>query len=353
MFGRLFFLCVAIASAPFLVLIANADEDVERIPLRTYRWCPAYYLPGDSGRDEAAPPDLLQPLAKPTWIVDASVLKIKNEFPAGVCNLECRQQVSKVFVQSLNIWRHLCLKCKPGIFSVVVDDDDIYFDESVYTPLSDAKESLFNRLYKSYEASLNLRSEIPSNGDNVMGIYVRTRRHSGMMTDLCAHGLGAFEAYWPGRLKAAACEGSNDNPVPTLTLKYTFAAPCNEASFIACGKPGEGIELDLSSTAYGVRPDPRTWKGSPPRLFGMASPTQEVIDLESVFIHEIGHFLGLGHLQIVNRPLKYPAAMLAEYNKDACISRAEINLLNNATEAGWQYIAKDCGGLKRPTKGQK
>src|SRR5262249_14766583 len=128
--------------------------------------------------------------------------------------------------------------------------------------------------------------------------------------------------------------------VAELTLAFSENSPCGK-EYLACGDPAKRIDVDLSNILYIVR----TGSVISPIL---GNPLSKSYDLHAVLLHETGHFLGLGHLQMKNQPATFPAVMLDTYRPDFCVSIAETMLLNSAAEANWKYRATTCKGLRRP-----
>src|SRR5260370_4135507 len=115
-YGRklLVLLCASAALCASGVRGVDAEAPVRiDVPLLANRWCPASPLKL-YGTDELSPADLHRAVRRGSWIIDVPVLKISSSFEPDSCSTECKDRVSMAVAQSLNLWRHLCLRCKPG-----------------------------------------------------------------------------------------------------------------------------------------------------------------------------------------------------------------------------------------------
>lgn len=333
------------------VLYAAAEaQDGSRatsLPLRSFRLCNTGPL-APYGADELNPADMSAKVTDPSWIVDASVLAVRISYPDGACGSDCRRKVADAFVSALNLWRQQCLRCGVGIFAFVIVDDIVYVEQNIARMFTDLLVPLEQRIVNSHQVLLGLTGDRPSGDGHVFGSYVRLERTDRSIADFCTRRFGeSFRQLWPGRFKSAACNDSDPTASPPLaTIKFVEAPPCGKAEFIACGKRDYGIEMDLENTAYVFRDDPTAVSvGEAPILLGAASA--ERVDIEAVFIHEIGHYLGLGHLQTKNLPARSPAVMLDTLDDDSCLSLAETMMLNSAASRGWRYRVEPCAGLRR------
>lgn len=333
------------------VLYAAAEaQDGSRatpLPLRNFRLCNTGPL-APYGVDELSPADMSAKVTDPSWIVDALVLAVRISYPDGACGSDCRRKVADAFVSALNLWRQQCLRCGVGMFAFVIIDDIVYIEQNIARMFTDLRLPLGQRIVNSHQALLGLTGDQPSGDGHVFGSYARLERTDPSIADFCTRRFGEpFQQLWPTRLRSAACNVSDQTaPPPLATIKFVEEPPCGRAEFIACGQRDSGIEMDLVSTAYVFRDDPTAVSvGEAPILLGSAFA--ERVDIEAVFIHEIGHYLGLGHLQTKNLPARSPAAMLDTLDDDSCLSLAETMMLNSAASRGWRYRVEPCAGLRR------
>jgi hypothetical protein len=324
------------------------STDAVTISPRLDHWCPATPL-APYGEQELSPLDTNRKIIEPSWIVDAPVLAIAFDYPLGECNEQCRRLVSTTLAESLNSWRHLCLRCNPGLFAILVDDQYVYLEESMYGPLSDHERNLSSRLLDAHKALISLDNSRPAPNGRIIGSYVRVDRENPIVSDLCRTNLGAFGSMWPGLLQSAACPSSNetDRRPPHLKVAFTRGIVCGTDADIACGTPGSRIDLTLSRASYVVRPATNSKKV--PIVVHVIGDTHSAqpYDLTSIFLHEIGHFLGIDHFNPAQRPARFPAALLSIYKDDFCLSPTEIMMMNSRADESWPYALRVQHGLHR------
>lgn len=319
-----------------------SPSDLVRIPLRTDRWCPASPL-RLYGKEELAPKDMKGRPSNPSWIVDMPVLSVKIEAPAPECDGSCLARIGLTLAESVNLWRHLCLRCNPGFLAFVLVDDFVYVDEKVFPAFFSNDGTMFERIMRAQRIMLSLEAVASSDG-NAIDSYVRVSRATAVASKICSANLSAFSSMWPGKLQDALCAPDPARETSTFArLTVSFGHnPCGK-DYLACGDPAKRIDFDISDTLYAVSTGASTSNvlGNP-----QSGPA---VDLNAVMLHEMGHFLGLGHLQMKNQPAGFfPAVMLDAYRPDFCISIAETMMMNSMTEAGWKYRATACSGLRRP-----
>lgn len=320
-----------------------AAESV-RIPLRTDRWCPASPL-GPYGTEELSPKDMAGRPANPSWIVDTPVLSVRIEAPARDCDGACAARIGLSLAESANLWRHLCLRCKSGFLAFLLVDDFLYVDEKVFPALFSQDGSLFDRILRAERIMLGLET-VPSSDGNAIASHVRISRASAVEGGICSAKMSALSSMWPGKLQNALCQTDSSGDTggfARLTVGFGDN-PCGK-QYMACGDPAKRIDFDIADTLYaaGAGASNSIVIGNP-----KAAPPES---LDAVMLHEMGHFLGLGHLQLKNQPAKFfPAVMLDRYRPDFCISIAETMMLNSMTEANWKYRATACSGLRRPRR---
>jgi hypothetical protein len=186
-------LVIVILLIPTTNVLANKDEQTEeRVPLTDDRWCPASPLMPSMG-GPLSPSDMHSPVkGQKSFIVGLSVLRVNTRFEGTECNNQCRQRVSRVMAQSLNLWRHLCLRCGFGLLAFIVDGSWVYVDADVFYAWKAKARTLSERLLNAYAAYLRLDGSTPSStGRHVVGTYIRIRTDHPLVKQLCDAGLGA------------------------------------------------------------------------------------------------------------------------------------------------------------------
>jgi hypothetical protein len=330
---------------------SNDPNEAVTIPPRLDHWCPATPL-APYGERELSPGDISRKIVEPSWIVNAPVLAISFDYPSDECGEQCRHLVSTALAESLNSWRHLCLRCNPGLFALLVDDEFVYLEETMYGPLSDRNRSLSARLLNAHKALLSLDNRRPAPNGQIIGSYVRINRNNPIVSDLCTRNLGAFGSMWPGLFQSAACPPPNkaSDKLPHLKVTFTRGPVCGTNADLACGTPASRIDITLLRASYVVRgpsTGPSKMTLAVHVLGNPRAAEKDKYDLTSVFLHEVGHFLGIDHFNPAQQPAKFPAALLGIYRDDFCLSPTEIMMMNSRADQTWPYALKVQHGLRR------
>ncbi|TKW74305.1 MAG: hypothetical protein DI543_24785, partial [Bradyrhizobium icense] len=142
---------------------ASSASNVVRIPLRTDRWCPASPL-RPYGKDELASKDMKGRPANPSWIVDTPVLSVRIEAPSRDCDDACSARIGLALADSVNLWRHLCLRCKPGFLAFVLVGDFVYVDEKIFPAIFSNDGTVFERIMRAERIMLGLDAVPSSDG---------------------------------------------------------------------------------------------------------------------------------------------------------------------------------------------
>lgn len=115
---------------------------------------------------------------------------------------------------------------------------------------------------------------------------------------------------------------------------------CGEGA-IACAIPGGKIQITDKYT-YWIKDDLATYI-----LIGEMN--DDVHNINTVLLHEVGHWFGLRHPETFK--LNYKDVMQGVINNDyTCVAAQSLMMLNNATDIRWPYRAKENQGLMPPKK---
>ncbi|MDW9722561.1 hypothetical protein GOB91_09540 [Sinorhizobium meliloti] len=289
-------------------------------------------------------------IADPAPIVDLPVVSINLVVPETECSRPCRTEISRILAQTLNLWRQVCLRCRPGTMAFLVDDDLVYVDTRVETALRDTDGSFFDNVFSASKIVSNLANAGDPGTGHVLATYAVVPRTDPEFRQFCDNDTATFHGMWPAKLSAALCGANHSADMPPMIrVEFIRGVVCGNSDFIACGEPDKKIAISLDGTSYvgssglAVAADQTI----------IGDPSGDRYSLASVLLHEGGHFLGLPHLPHEDLRTNLSAAMLAQVNDETCLSITETMMLNSAADLGWLYRANTCGGLVRSQKGRK
>ncbi|RWO28627.1 MAG: hypothetical protein EOS10_24640 [Mesorhizobium sp.] len=331
-----------IATLALLVGFSLQVQASNLIPLLTDRWCPGVFLP--FGENEVDPSILDKPIENPASIADMPVIIVEITYPDGYCDEACQEKVTLALAQSVNLWRQSCLRCHRGLMAFTVVGETVFIDGQVWVAFT-ANTSLVEDVLAAHQTLLSLGDGSPTGTGHVMGSYVAAARSDPELTQFCQNDLSGFKGFWPIPLAAAICDGSASLEPPTLGLAFVSHPPCGENAFFACGEPDRRIEMDVTNTRYELRSSPGVGAD---RVFVLGNPTATMkVDLHAVFLHEVGHFLGLGHVTRTNLRDTFPAVMFHRPDNDLCMTMTDVLMLNSSADQSWAFRARVPEGLVR------
>lgn len=329
----------------------DSPERAELRPVWASRWCLSPLAPYGTG--ELARDDQGRPVEKSSWFRDLPLIRIRIDTPGTTCNGVCRRRVSNAVADSLTLWRSSCGRCSYDFLAAVIAPNALFLDERIY-------EALSNRLIDPYSAVATADSQLSgvtsfkSKSGHVIVPYYRVAYADPVLERFCRADSRLFSAGWASKLWSALCRAPAHVPAhqPHLSLSFVMGdTACGSAEdFLACGNPSKAVELTLWQTRYEAEASSTREHGMPSRVFVIGDPAGSPTDLHAVLLHEIGHFLGLPHLQDKNRPGSLKASMQTTLNNDMCVSIADIMMLTSAADALWSHRAIACSGLRRPAR---
>jgi hypothetical protein len=133
----------------------------------------------------------------------------------------------------------------------------------------------------------------------------------------------------PGALKQRLSESAHQ----AVLLTFAKGACGNRSGVLGCASPQSGLAI-----AGVLRRSP---DGSlDVTVDGAAAP------LVHVFLHELGHWLGLPHVAWVAEALDAAIMEPNVRSRDHCVTNSDQTLLSAATNVNWQKRLKDCEGLR-------
>ncbi|MFJ3483247.1 hypothetical protein ACIPL1_07655 [Pseudomonas sp. NPDC090202] len=262
------------------------------------------------------------------------------------CDNNCVTGLSIAFAQAISIWRSGCARCEGNSLVVIHAGKHTWIDMRAADRLRGISRSLDGTidfdLSKMQPNEMQRYLHAPSYwqaGGYIVG-YEQIDQDDQLLKSLCDID-SSVKAGWIAYAQGLLCPGHSKQAVeltPQITITKGWTA-CGEEA-IACAAPGGLIQI-TAKYSYEIQTanDSR-------RILG-TDLSQATFDLESVILHEVGHWFGLRHPEEIN--LKFSDIMQGSYNSDNnCVSAQSLTMLNNATDDRWEFRASANQGLMPP-----
>jgi len=263
------------------------------------------------------------------------------------CGAQCRLGFGVAFAESLSVWRSGCGRCDDNALSVIRLGETVWLDSRIVSRLKRRP------IGGAATPSLDLSRQDPTEGEQLqsppsLGVpikpivgYVQANTDQALRSALC--GLPAGAAPWLPEAAAFLCGRSAValrvvSPVVRLRAGDTSCGP--SADYLGCGTPNAGVELTLAGARY-IVPTP----GGEVRI-----GSGEQFDLFGVTLHEVGHWFGVPHSEIVSDLAKDIMSELYDPKGKRCVSADSLAMMNNAADLRWKYRVAKGGGLRRPPR---
>lgn len=265
---------------------------------------------------------------------------------AKACDDKCQEGLSVAFAKAVAIWRSGCLRCSESAMAVIRVGSNVWLDMRAADRL--------RTLEQKPESYLELDLAKPAVGEvgryfTAPGLILDKRSIVGyeqidqdqiLISTLCA--IPSSESQdWVASAQGFLCVGATAPSMelrPVLTVKGGLTN-CGEAA-IACGLPGGEVQLSLSGYMYSIP------SASGDISLGDTS-VKTVTQVDLVILHEVGHWFGIPHPEVVGLPTE--DIMTGVFNPNrVCVTAESLTMLNNATDDRWIYRATAKQGLILP-----
>jgi ankyrin repeat protein len=260
-------------------------------------------------------------IPKPKLFSTVSSVLIDVKDSSGLCTAECLSGLRLNMLTALMVWRSGCSRCSLSNMMLVRFGKVTYISTQTLSVLEGYIAS--NRALPP--AGIRETSPIEFAG------YDLSDQSLPKLASICRSG--------PQSPYNQLC-GESD-PMDSFRLDVNISDQkdsCQSEQAIACASPDGAVELRATNHVFEIRNG-----GSSALHFGRSGQTVNLLD---VLIHELGHFFGIPHVDNPRNGTRARTdAMSPYYNSNSCVTRADLNMLNQAVDPRWPFRLEGCAGL--------
>lgn len=286
------------------------------------------------GSEELNPAGIDQRLEEGSWFWDLSAYKVGLAIDENSrdCDDSCQRSITRSAARALNLWRHVCITCAPGLMTAVSIDGSIFLDLRFFSIMKRTHKDTLPQIERAFLATA-LQEDLPelTGRDLSVAPYVEITPSHPIAQEICE-----VPEPVPSSLARAIRSGICQSEPNRTSIRFTDDFPCNLENAVACGNP-EG-EVDFWTREIGYYET--DFDGTRRFIIGKPDALEDdQIDLIYLFAHEFGHVLGLGHIQHHNLPGDLPAVMSEKLQSSFCITVAETMMISSAAARKYPYRA--------------
>jgi|HubBroStandDraft_6_1064221.scaffolds.fasta_scaffold62305_3 hypothetical protein len=274
------------------------------------------------------------PVATLTGFVTNAVLTITVHDESGLTRQDRRHELESALLQSVSAWNRFCSRCSDGNNSVVRIDQDLFINSSFLWDLNALSQKRYSAVFVLGQPpegadkwwSLYQDERGPS------AVYVPLDRHSDAIQFLCAANAGEIPDFALDVQSFLGCSQKSihttEMTIDILNQELSCGGVPNR-NVIACGQQAKLVQLNGKDYTF-VSRSPTT------ALFGRGD---RPVEFFLVMLHEMGHWLGLQHL---NSPNGIMSGTLRDVE---CIDGAASAALREILEKGLPVDTQSWGLL--------
>jgi hypothetical protein len=264
-------------------------------------------------------------ITAPRLFSTVASVRLAVEDKANLCDRDCMGAFHRTLIEAILAWKSGCTRCTFANLLLIKDGETTYFDSRTVTMLIG---------YLSSHRPLPDPNQKPASANTgLFSGYQELDRGSAAMATLCS---ATFAKPYD-----QLCRDSQPETSLKLTVQISDSGDaCGPETAIACADPSGVIQLRAHDHIFSI-----SSTQSVPRIeFGRKGRT---FDLMTVLVHELGHFFGVPHVkQAQSTGREKTDVMLETYSVvGSCITKADLNMLNNAVDPSWPFRLIGCAGL--------